>query len=110
MKSSQLLKGVLEGCVLLIIGQGEIYGYELMQRLHAYGFTTVVGGTLYPLLAKLEKQGDIIGVLRTSPDGPDRKYFQLTATGIAARQAFQQQWATLVAQVAAVEEETHDNA
>lgn len=110
MKPSQLLKGVLEGCVLLIISQDEIYGYELMQRLHGYGFTTVVGGTLYPLLAKLEKQGDIVGVMRASPDGPDRKYFHLTETGITASNAFQEQWSTLIAQVAAVEEDTHNHA
>jgi PadR family transcriptional regulator PadR len=110
MKSSQLLKGVLEGCVLLIISQGEIYGYELMQRLHQYGFTTVVGGTLYPLLAKLEKQGDITGTMKASPDGPDRKYFQLTVSGITACDEFKTQWATLLAQVAAVEEDTHDDA
>lgn len=110
MKSSQLLKGVLEGCVLLIISQGAIYGYELMQWLHHYGFTTVVGGTLYPLLAKLEKQGQITGKMLASPDGPDRKYFHLTASGIAACEEFEAQWATLLAQVAAVKEDTHDKA
>ncbi|WKF85706.1 PadR family transcriptional regulator [Lacticaseibacillus pantheris] len=105
MKQSQLLKGVLEGCVLLIIGQGEIYGYELMQRLHAYGFTSVVGGTLYPLLTKLETQGQIAGNLRTSPDGPDRKYFRLTTSGVKAGHDFERQWAELRAQVAAVVED-----
>lgn len=55
MKQSQLLKGVLEGCVLAIVAKGEIYGYELIQALQQVGFNSVMGGTIYPLLAKLEK-------------------------------------------------------
>ena len=35
---SQMLKGVLEGCVLAIIAQNETYGYEISQQLEHYGF------------------------------------------------------------------------
>ncbi|WP_179394744.1 PadR family transcriptional regulator [Lacticaseibacillus absianus] len=108
MKQTQLLKGVLEGCVLAIIGRQESYGYELMQALHDYGFTSIVGGTLYPLLAKLEKQGDVTGVMKASPEGPDRKYFTLTTQGQASLAEFQAQWAQIGAQVAAVME-GHDH-
>ena len=52
MKETQLLKGVLDGCVLAIISEQEIYGYELVQRLKDAGFTTIVGGTVYPLLSR----------------------------------------------------------
>ena len=38
MKETQLLKGVLEGCVLQVIAQKEIYGYELVQELKQRGF------------------------------------------------------------------------
>lgn len=55
MKETQLLKGVLEGCVLDMIGQKERYGYELVQTLREAGFDTIVPGTIYPLLQKLEK-------------------------------------------------------
>ena len=78
MKESQLLKGVLEGCVLEIISKESIYGYELIQSLKETGFHKIVAGTIYPLLQKLEKQGVIVGEMRPSPDGPDRKYFSLT--------------------------------
>lgn len=50
MKETQLLKGVLEGCVLDMIGQKERYGYELVQTLREAGFDTIVPGTIYPLL------------------------------------------------------------
>ena len=34
---SQMLKGTLEGCILTVIGQGEVYGYEISQKLERYG-------------------------------------------------------------------------
>ena len=46
MKETQLLKGVLEGCVLDMIGQKERYGYELVQTLREAGFYTIVPGTI----------------------------------------------------------------
>ena len=80
MKETQLLKGVLEGCVLDMIGQKERYGYELVQTLREAGFDTIVPGTIYPLLQKLEKKS-MDKSMRPSPDGPDRKYFSLTKEG-----------------------------
>ncbi|MDT2743004.1 PadR family transcriptional regulator [Enterococcus asini] len=94
MKETQMLKGLLEGCVLALIqqGAGEIYGYELVQRLKASGFTTIVGGTIYPLLQKLEKNQLIKGEMRKSAEGPDRKYFTLTPLGEQSLADFQRQW------------------
>lgn len=46
---TEMLKGVLEGCVLEIIGQGETYGYEITQKLRELGFEDVVEGTVYTL-------------------------------------------------------------
>lgn len=94
MKETQMLKGLLEGCVLALIqqGAGEIYGYELVQRLKASGFTTIVGGTIYPLLQKLEKNQLIKGEMRKSAEGPDRKYFTLTTLGEQSLADFQRQW------------------
>ena len=48
MKETQLLKGVLEGCVLDMIAKKERYGYELVQTLREAGFDTIVPGTIYP--------------------------------------------------------------
>lgn len=92
MKETQLLKGVLEGCVLDMIGQKERYGYELVQTLREAGFDTIVPGTIYPLLQKLEKNQWIRGDMRPSSDGPDRKYFSLTKKGEERVSVFWQQW------------------
>ncbi|MFI3914260.1 PadR family transcriptional regulator [Carnobacterium maltaromaticum] len=95
MKKTQLLKGVLEGCVLLIISESEVYGYEMVQRLKEYGFEEMVGGTVYPLLQKLEKKEYISSITKPSADGPDRKYYYITSIGIEYSQQFINQWEDL---------------
>jgi PadR family transcriptional regulator, regulatory protein PadR len=99
LKQTQLLKGVLEGCVLLIISEGEIYGYKMVQQLKEYGFVDIVAGTVYPLLQKLEKQGYLSSKTMPSPDGPDRKYYQITADGVGYCQSFIKQWDNLTSNV-----------
>ncbi|MBX4260399.1 PadR family transcriptional regulator (plasmid) [Clostridium estertheticum] len=79
--SSQLLKGILEGCILKIISEKETYGYELYNSLNATGFDDLSEGTLYPLLIRLEKNNLLSSVSRDSPLGPKRKYYSLTKIG-----------------------------
>ncbi|XOQ38074.1 MAG: PadR domain-containing protein [Lactococcus sp.] len=100
MKETQLLKGVLDGCVLHIIANNKIYGYELVQKLKQYGFDTIVGGTVYPLLQKLEKMNLIEGKTEKSLDGPDRKYLYITPEGREYLTLFDEQWLALVGKVA----------
>lgn len=95
MNNSQLLKGVLEGCVLIVISDGEVYGYELVQKLNKLGFTDLIGGTVYPLLQKLEKRGDLTSQLKPSTEGPARKYYSLTSQGHEQLSEFIKQWNSL---------------
>ncbi|MGL6008886.1 MAG: PadR family transcriptional regulator, partial [Culicoidibacterales bacterium] len=53
---TEMLKGVLEGCVLEIINREETYGYEITRQLNALGFSDVVDGTVYTILVRLEKK------------------------------------------------------
>ena len=48
MIDTQLMKGILEGCVLSVIAEHETYGYEILQRLTESGFTELGEGTMYP--------------------------------------------------------------
>ena len=73
---TQMLKGILENAILLIIAQGETYGYALQQQLAQNGFGNVPEGTIYPLLLKLQQQGWVQGYKKTSNTGPDREYYQ----------------------------------
>lgn len=88
MEQSQLMKGILEGCILKLIDKEEIYGYEIVRQLQEYGFTEVREGTLYPLLLRLEKKKLIQAVYKPSPLGPSRKYYSLTAEGEAYMKEF----------------------
>ncbi|WP_423214926.1 PadR family transcriptional regulator [Streptococcus equinus] len=107
MRETQLLKGVLDGCVLQIISKEEIYGYELVQRLKTAGFVNIVGGTVYPILQKLEKKEMISSQMKPSPDGPPRKYFQITEKGEGYLADFWKEWHDLVSKVS--ELEVNDN-
>ena len=78
---AQLMKGILEGCILRIIGDSETYGYEIVTQLQSHGFTDAKEGTLYPLLLRLEKKELITAVFKPSPLGPKRKYYYLTEAG-----------------------------
>ncbi len=59
MSTSQMLKGILEGCLLAIISEGEIYGYKMSEKLAKYGFTMASEGSIYPLLIRMQKEGFI---------------------------------------------------
>nr|MDP9166182.1 PadR family transcriptional regulator [Actinomycetota bacterium] len=52
----QLLKGVLSLLLLHLLAEQESYGYELVKRLHDVGLTEVLEGTVYPALARLERE------------------------------------------------------
>ncbi|HHK5560306.1 PadR family transcriptional regulator [Bacillus cereus] len=89
---SQMLKGVLEGCILYIISQEEIYGYELNTKLNQFGFTFVSEGSIYPLLLRMKKEKLIEGTLKTSNLGPKRKYYHLTKEGLEQLEVFKRSW------------------
>ncbi|ERL64067.1 hypothetical protein L248_1600 [Schleiferilactobacillus shenzhenensis LY-73] len=97
-----MLKGILEGAILMIMAQGETYGYGLHETLADLGFGDIPEGTIYPLLLKLQKNGQIVGVRHPSATGPDRKYYHLTPLGEDAVTAFQGQWQQLAGAMTAL--------
>ncbi|WP_373897308.1 PadR family transcriptional regulator [Haloimpatiens sp. FM7315] len=78
---SQFYRGTLEGCILKIINDNEVYGYEIAEKLKSYGLCEVSEGTIYPLLLRLEKNGLVSSVKKASSFGPKRKYYSLTDLG-----------------------------
>lgn len=86
----EMLKGVLEGCVLEIISRGTTYGYEIAQQLRKLGFADVVEGTVYTILVRLEKNELVSIEKKPSNMGPPRKFYTLTKAG---REELQQFWA-----------------
>ena len=92
---TQLLKGILDGCVLAIIEQEEVYGYELSQKLMNQGLKDISEGTIYPVLLRLQKSNWIVGQMRPSESGPNRKYYSLTDEGKEALKMIRQEWEQL---------------
>ncbi|MFD2046412.1 PadR family transcriptional regulator [Ornithinibacillus salinisoli] len=92
---SQLLKGILEGCILSIIKQQPTYGYELSVRLQEFGLTDVSEGSIYPILLRLQKEALIQGTMKNSEAGPKRKYYHLTDKGHEALQEFIHHWESI---------------
>ena len=93
--NAQLLKGVLEYCVLKLIAQEPTYGYEIVMHLKQVGFSDLSESTLYPLLLRLEQQGKVTVERRHSPKGPSRKYYIVTEEGRQALLEFRQDWSQL---------------
>lgn len=89
---TEMLKGVLEGCVLEIISREATYGYEITQQLRKQGFTDVVEGTVYTILVRLEKSELVSIERKPSEVGPPRKFYELTNLGREELEKFWQKW------------------
>lgn len=113
MDNAQLLKGVLEGCVLAIIAKGETYGYEIIGELENAGFEDIGDGTLYPVLTRLDKNKLIQCRRARSPLGPVRKYYTVTEEGEACLTDFKERYRAITASAASIlfteKEKENDN-
>ena len=92
------MRGVLSLCVLAVVADEETYGYAIAQRLHAAGMGTVKGGTLYPVLTRLEQDGLLVSTWRDGDGGPGRKFFAASHAGHAALQDRTASWLTFTEQ------------
>ena len=95
MDQAQMIKGILEGCVLRLVEGRFCYSQEIVNLLRANGFPTMSGGTLFPLLLRLEKNGYFETEMVPTGTGPSRKYYRLNETGREALAQFRRQWSGL---------------
>lgn len=96
------MRGVLDLCVMAALANGERYGYELAQHLERAGLGLVKGGTLYPLLARLEAAGLVVGEWRPGRQGQGRKYYTLTGEGRRRLEEQASAWDEFVARTTAL--------
>jgi PadR family transcriptional regulator PadR len=90
--NAQILKGLLEGCILNIVSKNETYGYEICEKLIEFGFEDVSEGSVYPILIRLEKKKLLYSSMKKSPLGPMRKYYYLTENGVEELENFILSW------------------
>lgn len=92
---SQMRKGVLEYCILLILEKKDAYASSLISELKQARMI-VVEGTLYPLLIRQKNQGLLTYRWEESPQGPPRKYYSITDKGREALREMDQAWQEVV--------------
>ncbi|GGB74258.1 MULTISPECIES: PadR family transcriptional regulator [Staphylococcus] len=88
--NSQFKKGALELIVLLIIKKDDQYGYSLVQNISRH--MSIAEGTVYPLLRRLVKNGELTTYYQPSTEGPARKYYRITDQGIQRLADLLQEW------------------
>lgn len=87
--SFQIGASLLDACVLSILSQGDTYGYVLTQKMNES--IGVSESTLYPVLKRLQKAGNL-----TTYDKPfqgrNRRYYTLTDIGKAQLDTYKDEW------------------
>ncbi len=91
---SQMRKGMLEYCVMLLLRKEACYTSDIIARLKE-AHLIVVEGTLYPLLTRLKKDGLLSYEWRESTQGPPRKYYLLTTEGEEFLKQLDEVWSDL---------------
>lgn len=91
-RRTQLLRGVLDLCLLAVMGDDPAYGYEMTKRLGERGLSIVGEGSIYPLLGRLERDGLVDTHRAASNGGPPRKYYRLSRQGRHALEAGTREW------------------
>ena len=73
---SQMRKGMLEYCIMLLLHKEPAYASDIIQKLKEAQLI-VVEGTLYPLLTRLKNDDLLSYEWVESTQGPPRKYYNL---------------------------------
>jgi PadR family transcriptional regulator PadR len=89
---TQLRKGLVELCVMRLLAAREAYGYQVLQQLNAATGLELTESTLYPVLARLARDGLVKSREAQSPSGPPRRYYRLTPAGESRLAELTSQW------------------
>jgi PadR family transcriptional regulator PadR len=79
------------------VAERDTYGYAIAQRLEAANFGRIKGGTLYPILLRLEQDGLVSSAWHAGEAGPGRKFFQITAHGRSELRSRHASWMAFTA-------------
>jgi PadR family transcriptional regulator PadR len=95
---AQMRKGILEYCILSILSRSSCYASDIIKELKD-AKVIVVEGTLYPLLTRQKNAGLLSYRWEESPQGPPRKYYELTKEGKEYLADLDESWNELVESV-----------
>jgi PadR family transcriptional regulator PadR len=94
MISKNLMAASTKPLILSILSRGEIYGYEIIQKIIdlSGGVLEWSEGMLYPVLHRMEKDLLIRAQWKISENGRRRKYYSLTERGKQELERDRDQW------------------
>lgn len=104
----ELNRAALPHAVLAVLSSGESHGYAIIEFLKSHGFARIKGGTLYPLLKRLEDQGLVEHAWQHMEAGPARKQFSLTEQGRVELQRAAAAWRQMDESLAGIRANTQD--
>ena len=96
---TQLRKGILELAVMGVLYHERHYGYSLIRVLSESGSISLKEGTIYPILARLDRDELVRSEWVESDQGPPRKYYALTLSGRQLFDELSQEFGLLVSLV-----------
>ncbi|WP_243354237.1 PadR family transcriptional regulator [Bacillus litorisediminis] len=94
MQKTELIKGSTSIVLLSLLKEKDMYGYEITEKVRelSEGYLNYKEGTLYPALKRLELKGLVESYWEKSSDGPRRKYYRITKTGLKELGEQTQEW------------------
>lgn len=90
-------RAALGTAILAAVEPGPLHGYGIAVALERRGFGRPKGGSLYPLLAVLEKDGALVAAWEPAPAGPGRRTYTLTDAGRGRLARERRDWGALTA-------------
>lgn len=98
---TQMKKGILEMCILFQLKGEPVYGYELMKSVRQV-FPDVYEGSIYTILRRLNAAGYTEFSQRESLNGPVRKYYGITQSGMEYLNEMLEEWRAIIAGVSSL--------
>ncbi len=88
--NTQFKKGILEMCILSIIHDHDMYGFEVIEKLSSE--IDVNENTVYPILRRLTSQGLFDTYIEQTKIGAPRKYYKITELGKEKFNDYETEW------------------
>ena len=100
--STQLRRGVIGPCILVLLSDGPRFGLQLVRELDAVGGLLSSQGTVYPLLNRLHEGGLVTSHWKIADGERPRRYYQITDAGRAEAEVFRRDWEHFARSVASL--------
>ena len=91
--------------MLNAMSAGRVYGYDIVRRLRDIEGLVISEGTIYPILSRFRREALVRSSIAESPQGPARKYYQLTDRGRRMLSRMNTAWAMIQAGVNSLKQE-----